>query len=166
MCWPAAAQLIRRIAVCAIFNAASHRRPQFARESHRWLHTSERLAATAAAPKMPGLIGVSEFLDESREDYSSPTTSSFVSRMPECRQTIACLEEVSFVFICVVCDDIHLENVCVNTSRYRFRNLSRDYWNMFMETKTVSLTFAMTSDIQFCTQNINLRFQLNTFKHI
>lgn len=47
---------------------------------------------------MPGLIGVSEFLDESREDYSSPTTSSFVSRMPECRQTVASLEEVSDVW--------------------------------------------------------------------
>lgn len=44
---------------------------------------------------MPGLIGVSEFLDESREDYSSPTTSTFVSRMPECRQTVTSLEEVS-----------------------------------------------------------------------
>lgn len=44
---------------------------------------------------MPGLIGVSEFLDESREDYNSPTTSSFVSRMPQCRQTITSLEEVS-----------------------------------------------------------------------
>lgn len=44
---------------------------------------------------MPGLIGVGEFLDESREDYNSPTTSSFVSRMPQCRQTITSLEEVS-----------------------------------------------------------------------
>ncbi|XP_037035778.1 arfGAP with SH3 domain, ANK repeat and PH domain-containing protein isoform X3 [Bradysia coprophila] len=42
---------------------------------------------------MPGLIGVIEFVDETREDYSSPTTSNFVYRMPQCRQTISSLEE-------------------------------------------------------------------------
>lgn len=42
---------------------------------------------------MPGLIRVSEFVEETREDYNSPTTSTFVSRMPQCRQTIATLEE-------------------------------------------------------------------------
>jgi Arf-GAP with SH3 domain, ANK repeat and PH domain-containing protein len=44
---------------------------------------------------MPGLIGVSEFLEETREDYHSPTTSTFCSRMSQCRQTISALEEVS-----------------------------------------------------------------------
>lgn len=44
---------------------------------------------------MPGLIAVSEFVEETREDYNSPTTSTFVSRMPQCRQTITSLEEVS-----------------------------------------------------------------------
>ncbi|KOC60334.1 Arf-GAP with SH3 domain, ANK repeat and PH domain-containing protein 1, partial [Habropoda laboriosa] len=43
--------------------------------------------------KMPGLIAVSEFVEETREDYNSPTTSTFVSRMPQCRQTITSLEE-------------------------------------------------------------------------
>ncbi|XP_051162231.1 arfGAP with SH3 domain, ANK repeat and PH domain-containing protein isoform X1 [Leptopilina boulardi] len=42
---------------------------------------------------MPGLITVSDFVEESREDYNSPTTSTFVSRMPQCRQTITALEE-------------------------------------------------------------------------
>ncbi|KAG8226408.1 hypothetical protein J437_LFUL012504 [Ladona fulva] len=42
---------------------------------------------------MPGLIGVSEFVEETREDYNSPTTSTFVSRIPQFRQTIAALEE-------------------------------------------------------------------------
>lgn len=42
---------------------------------------------------MPGLISVNEFVDETREDYNSPTTSTFVSRMGQCRQTIATLEE-------------------------------------------------------------------------
>lgn len=48
---------------------------------------------------MPGLIGVSEFVDETREDYNSPTTSSFVSRMPQCRQTIMSLEEVILLLL-------------------------------------------------------------------
>ncbi|CAG2061356.1 unnamed protein product, partial [Timema podura] len=42
---------------------------------------------------MPGLIHVNEFVEETREDYNSPTTSTFVSRMPQCRQTITSLEE-------------------------------------------------------------------------
>ena len=44
---------------------------------------------------MPGLIAVNEFVEETREDYNSPTTSTFVSRMPQCRQTVNTLEEVS-----------------------------------------------------------------------
>lgn len=43
---------------------------------------------------MPGLIAVSEFVEETREDYNSPTTSTFVPRMAQCRQTISQLEEV------------------------------------------------------------------------
>lgn len=47
---------------------------------------------------MPGLIiGVNEFIEETREDYNSPTTSTFVSRMGQCRQTIATLEEVIII---------------------------------------------------------------------
>ncbi|XP_045491831.1 arfGAP with SH3 domain, ANK repeat and PH domain-containing protein isoform X1 [Colias croceus] len=42
---------------------------------------------------MPGLIGIGEFIEETREDYNSPTTSTFVSRIPQCRQTINALEE-------------------------------------------------------------------------
>ncbi|XP_059483922.1 arfGAP with SH3 domain, ANK repeat and PH domain-containing protein isoform X2 [Neocloeon triangulifer] len=42
---------------------------------------------------MPGLLGIGEFLSETRDDYNSPTTSTFVSRMPQCRQTINVLEE-------------------------------------------------------------------------
>ncbi|XP_057369503.1 arfGAP with SH3 domain, ANK repeat and PH domain-containing protein-like [Daphnia carinata] len=43
---------------------------------------------------MPGLISVSEFVEESREDVDSPTASTFVSRMSQCRQTVAALEEI------------------------------------------------------------------------
>ncbi|XP_045482000.1 arfGAP with SH3 domain, ANK repeat and PH domain-containing protein isoform X2 [Harmonia axyridis] len=42
---------------------------------------------------MPTLIGISEFVDETRDDYNSPTTSTFVSRMHHCRNTIASFEE-------------------------------------------------------------------------
>jgi hypothetical protein len=45
--------------------------------------------------KMPALIGVSEFVEETTSDYKSPITSSFVSRMQNMKQTIATLEEVS-----------------------------------------------------------------------
>ncbi|XP_034654234.1 arfGAP with SH3 domain, ANK repeat and PH domain-containing protein isoform X1 [Drosophila subobscura] len=41
----------------------------------------------------PALIAISEFVEETRSDYSSPTTSTFASRMPDCRQTIGILEE-------------------------------------------------------------------------
>lgn len=44
---------------------------------------------------MPGLIGISEFVDEAMDDYKSPTTSTFVEKMPQCRQTISELEDVS-----------------------------------------------------------------------
>ncbi|XP_023349481.1 arf-GAP with SH3 domain, ANK repeat and PH domain-containing protein 2 [Eurytemora carolleeae] len=42
---------------------------------------------------MPGLISVPEFVRETKEDYSSPTTSTFVSKIPLCRETIAKHEE-------------------------------------------------------------------------
>lgn len=42
----------------------------------------------------PALIGIAEFVEETRDDYNSPTTSTFASRMPDCRQTISVLEEV------------------------------------------------------------------------
>lgn len=52
------------------------------------------------AVKMPpALIGIAEFVEETRDDYNSPTTSTFASRMPDCRQTIAILEEVRTINI-------------------------------------------------------------------
>lgn len=44
---------------------------------------------------MPGLIGISEFVDETMDDYNSPTTSTFVAKMPQCRQTVSGYEDVS-----------------------------------------------------------------------
>lgn len=48
---------------------------------------------------MPTLIGVSEFVEETRDDYNSPITSTFVSRMQQCRNTITTLEEVRIAFL-------------------------------------------------------------------
>lgn len=56
---------------------------------------------------MPALIGVSEFVDEAVDDYNSPTTSTFVSKMPQCRQTISCFEDVSSFFL-FICEKINL----------------------------------------------------------
>uniref|UniRef100_A0A8C6UY48 ArfGAP with SH3 domain, ankyrin repeat and PH domain 1b n=1 Tax=Neogobius melanostomus TaxID=47308 RepID=A0A8C6UY48_9GOBI len=42
---------------------------------------------------MPDQISVSEFLSETTEDYNSPTTSSFTTRMQSCRNSVNVLEE-------------------------------------------------------------------------
>jgi hypothetical protein len=44
--------------------------------------------------KMPGVISVYDFVRETREDYNSPTTSNFVNRIPQCKETVTKLEEV------------------------------------------------------------------------
>lgn len=44
--------------------------------------------------RMPDQISVSEFLSETTEDYNSPTTSSFTTRLQSCRNTVSVLEEV------------------------------------------------------------------------
>ncbi len=44
--------------------------------------------------KMPGPISARDFVREVRDDLSSPTTSNFVSRIPQCRETVNKLEEV------------------------------------------------------------------------
>uniref|UniRef100_A0A8C3APG3 Uncharacterized protein n=1 Tax=Cyclopterus lumpus TaxID=8103 RepID=A0A8C3APG3_CYCLU len=44
---------------------------------------------------MPECVSVSDFLQEVQEDWSSPTTSSFSSKMISCRNTVYLLEEVS-----------------------------------------------------------------------
>lgn len=43
---------------------------------------------------MPDQITVSEFIAETTEDYNSPTTSSFTTRLQNCRNTVTLLEEV------------------------------------------------------------------------
>lgn len=56
---------------------------------------SKRVSEKERRNKMPALIGVSDFVEETTADYKSPITSSFVSRMQNMKQTIATLEEVS-----------------------------------------------------------------------
>lgn len=53
---------------------------------------------TSSAYTMPGIINVEEFVRETKDDLASPTTSTFVGMMPQFRQSIACLEEVSHWF--------------------------------------------------------------------
>lgn len=60
---------------------------------------------------MPDQITVSEFIAETTEDYNSPTTSSFTTRLQNCRNTVTLLEEVNK----------HLSSlVCVCRERERF----------------------------------------------
>ena len=48
--------------------------------------------------KMPGVITVSDFVRETNEDIKSPTTSSFVHRIPQCKDTVTKLEEVRYYY--------------------------------------------------------------------
>ena len=49
---------------------------------------------------MPGLITIPEFVREAREDFNSPTTSTFCNRIPHCRDTINRYDEVCIFFSC------------------------------------------------------------------
>ncbi|KAF4075877.1 hypothetical protein AMELA_G00223900 [Ameiurus melas] len=58
--------------------------------------STSRLSFSSRDPlwnRMPDQISVSEFLSETTEDYNSPTTSSFTTRLQSCRNTISVLEE-------------------------------------------------------------------------
>ncbi|KAK1786822.1 hypothetical protein P4O66_017002 [Electrophorus voltai] len=61
---------------------------------------------------MPDQISVSEFLSETTEDYNSPTTSSFTTRLQSCRNTVSVLEEwrlraLEYVYLSSVTDVHH-----------------------------------------------------------
>lgn len=55
---------------------------------------------------MPGVITVPEFIREAQEDYKSPTTSTFVNRIPQCRETVNKIDEVS--------DKIQISKIIIN----------------------------------------------------
>ncbi|CAG9855130.1 unnamed protein product [Phyllotreta striolata] len=44
-------------------------------------------------PTLPSFITVADFIQETRDDYNSPITSTFVSKMQQCRNTITTMEE-------------------------------------------------------------------------
>lgn len=66
---------------------------------------------------MPALIGVNEFVDETRDDYNSPTTSTFVSRMGQCRHTIAALEEVLVALVHYILAILVFSYVVINSAK-------------------------------------------------
>ncbi|XP_069322072.1 arf-GAP with SH3 domain, ANK repeat and PH domain-containing protein 1 isoform X1 [Eulemur rufifrons] len=53
----------------------------------------KRIMAHEPQKWMPDQISVSEFIAETTEDYNSPTTSSFTTRLHNCRNTVTLLEE-------------------------------------------------------------------------
>ncbi|XP_058232870.1 arf-GAP with SH3 domain, ANK repeat and PH domain-containing protein 1 isoform X4 [Hemibagrus wyckioides] len=58
--------------------------------------STSRLSFSSRDPlwnRMPDQISVSEFLSETTEDYNSPTTSSFTTRLQSCRNSVSVLEE-------------------------------------------------------------------------
>lgn len=48
-------------------------------------------------------MSVAEFIEETQEDFKSPTTSTFTRKMSSCRQTIGSLEEVRRVYTLSAC---------------------------------------------------------------
>lgn len=47
----------------------------------------------------PDIISVKEYLKEVRDDISSPTTSTFVSKIQACKNTTLDLEEVKYIYL-------------------------------------------------------------------
>lgn len=45
---------------------------------------------------MPEAISVADFIEQTWEDYKSPTTSTFDKKMTKCRNAVSQIEEVSF----------------------------------------------------------------------
>lgn len=79
-CCGAALRCLLTSALCFFFP------PQTARLTPLWALPRARI--------MPDQITVSEFIAETTEDYNSPTTSSFTTRLQNCRNTVTLLEEV------------------------------------------------------------------------
>lgn len=51
---------------------------------------------------MPEFISVDEFIAETLEDYSSPTTSSFITKMTSCRNSVNNIEEVGCLYSLII----------------------------------------------------------------
>lgn len=63
------------------------------RRSIRSLERGEKAPIFA---KMPGFVGISDFVDCTKEDFKNPTISSFADKIPQLKKTVNMLEEVSF----------------------------------------------------------------------
>lgn len=57
-------------------------------------HEEDNTLTRVKRTRMPGVISVQDFVREVREDFSSPTTSNYVSRIPQCRESVNKLDEV------------------------------------------------------------------------
>ncbi|KAI3374825.1 hypothetical protein L3Q82_021040 [Scortum barcoo] len=58
-------------------------------------------------------ISVCEFLSETTEDYNSPTTSSFTTRLQSCRNTVSILEELCLSSVCLSCHALDQDRSCL-----------------------------------------------------
>ncbi|XP_077460199.1 arf-GAP with SH3 domain, ANK repeat and PH domain-containing protein 2 isoform X2 [Stigmatopora argus] len=72
-------------------NILVEKKPQKAHERQRIQTKHNEVTESPAMPEQ--CVSVSEFVDEVLEDWSSPTTSSFSSKMNGCRNTVHLLEE-------------------------------------------------------------------------
>ena len=61
------------------------------------VHTVTHTTTLPTHTTMPGVITVPDFIREAKEDIASPTTSTFVNRIPQCRETINRIDEVGNV---------------------------------------------------------------------
>ena len=59
--------------------------------------------------KMPEIISVLEFVNETNEDLNSPTTSTFVGKMGACRNVVTQLEEVRAKRTVICCPTFTVE---------------------------------------------------------
>ena len=59
---------------------------------------------------MPEQIAVADFISETWGDVNSPTTSTFVKNMGQCRNTVGAIEEVGFICLSIYSDNIYALN--------------------------------------------------------
>lgn len=99
--------------------------------------------------EMPGVITVGEFVREAKEDQASPTTSTFVHRIPQCRETITRVEEVSpddesYPSLCFPWEMTSVSDKCVRVCVWQMCKMYQHWptvWPMIRSYKGFPLTF-------------------------